>query len=137
MSEHVQHIKQWRRDPATNTVESDEEVTRTNTAAERTHARTIASRVVWYIAGILLSFLALRFILELLGANPANAFANFVYSVTYPFVYPFFSLFSYNLRYSVAHFELYPLIAMLVYALVAYGIARLINITSDDATYGT
>src|SRR5260221_3225397 len=51
---------------------------------------------------------------------------------SYPFVAPFFTLFSYNLSYSVAHFELYTLVAILIYALVAYGIARLINLSRSE-----
>lgn len=88
----------------------------------------LAARVVWYIAGVLLGLLALRFLLALLGANPSNAFANLIYTISYPFVALFFTLFSYNLRYGVAHFESYTLVAMAVYALIAYAVARLITI---------
>ncbi|HVX23912.1 MAG TPA: hypothetical protein VG992_01025 [Candidatus Saccharimonadales bacterium] len=89
---------------------------------------TLAARVIWYIAGVLLVLLALRFVLALLGANPANGFANFIYSVSHPFVAPFFSLFSYNLRYGVSRFEIYTLVAMAVYALIAWGLARLVTL---------
>ena len=37
---------------------------------------TLAQRIIWYIAGILLVLLAFRFVLTLLGANPNNAFAR-------------------------------------------------------------
>ena len=89
---------------------------------------TLAERVVWYIAGILLVLLAFRFALALLGANPNNAFADFIYDASYPFVAPFFSLFGYDLQYGVSRFEIFTLVAMAVYAIVAWGIARLFTL---------
>jgi hypothetical protein len=43
-------------------------------------------------------------------------------------VAPFFGLLGYTMQYGVARFELETLVAMLVYALVGYGLARLVNI---------
>ncbi|HEX4773927.1 MAG TPA: hypothetical protein VH234_00195 [Candidatus Saccharimonadales bacterium] len=90
---------------------------------------TVAARVVWYIAGVLLVLLAFRFVLALLGANPANGFANFIYTTSHPFVAPFFSLFGYNLHYGVSRFESYTLVAMAVYAVIAWGLARLFTLS--------
>ncbi len=94
----------------------------------------LAARVIWFIAGVILTLLAFRFVLVLLGANPANGFANFIYTVSHPFAAPFFGLFGYNLHYGVSRLELSTLVAMLVYAIVAYGLARLFTITSRDRT---
>lgn len=91
--------------------------------------RIIAVRVIWYIAGVLLVLLAFRFVLALLGANQQNGFANFIFSTTYPFALPFFSLFSYTPTYGVAQLESSVLVAMAVYALAAWGITKLVNIT--------
>jgi len=88
----------------------------------------LAARIIWYVAGVLLTILAFRFILTLLGANPDNFFANFIYTVSHPFVAPFFSLFGYNLQYGVSRFEIYTLVAMAVYAIIAYGLERLVTI---------
>jgi hypothetical protein len=52
----------------------------------------IAERIIYIIGGVLLTLLALRVLLSLLGANRANGFADFIYGVTYPFVAPFFGL---------------------------------------------
>jgi uncharacterized protein YggT (Ycf19 family) len=87
-----------------------------------------ASNVVWFVAGVLLIVLAARLVLMLLAANQVNAFANFVYTTSYPFAAPFFGLFGYTIHYGVSQFELSTLVAMAVYALVAFGIIRLINI---------
>lgn len=121
MAEYVQRVREIRRNGA----EPDVNETR---AVATNDTQATAARVVWYIAGILIGILGIRFLLALLGANPANAFASFIYSISYPFVAPFFSLFNYNFRYSVSHFESYTLVAMAVYALIAYAIARLITL---------
>ncbi len=94
----------------------------------RVSGATIVERVIWYVAGVLLILLAFRFVLALLGANPSNGFANFIYSTSHPFVAPFFSLFGYNIQNGVSHFETYTLVAMAVYAIVAWGLARLVTL---------
>lgn len=134
MSERVQQIREIRRiDGSTaraeRTVETEtaDPVSRAPTV-DHADSWTVAARVVWFVAGILLVLLGFRFVFALLGANPANPFANFIYTVSHPFVAPFFSLFSYNLQYGVTRFEGYTLVAMAVYALIAYGIARLLTI---------
>lgn len=99
-----------------------------NNQAERVNSTTTAARVVWFIAGVIIVLLALRFVLILLGANQANAFANFIYTVSYPFAVPFFGIFGYNLKYGVSRVELSTLVAIAVYALIAYGIVKLITI---------
>lgn len=107
----------------TTTVDDD-----TTAVVEREEKRNVAERVVWYIAGVLLALLAFRFVLSLLGANRGNGFADFVYSVTYPFVVPFFGLFGYQVQYGVSRFEVETLVAMAVYALIAYAIVKLLDI---------
>lgn len=94
----------------------------------RVSGSTVAVRIIWFIAGAILILLAFRFVLALLGANPANAFANFIYTTSYPFVAPFFGLFSYDRQYGVSRFEIYTLVAMAVYAVIAWGLARLFTI---------
>jgi len=95
----------------------------------------LGERIVWYVAGILLILLAFRFVLALLGANPANAFANFIYTTSHPFVAPFFSLFGYRLQYGVTRVEVYTLVAMAVYAVVAYFLGRLFHLTPRTRTH--
>ncbi|MDB5181871.1 MAG: rane protein of unknown function [Candidatus Saccharibacteria bacterium] len=96
---------------------------------DREHRSNVAERVVWLIAGILLALLAVRFLFALLGANPNNGLANFVYSITHPFVSPFFNLFSYDeVTAGRSSVEFFTLVAMLIYGLVAWGISRLLTI---------
>lgn len=110
-----------------NVIETTREVN--DPVVERAHKSNVAERVVWFIAGILLTLLGLRFIFALLGANPNNGFANFIYDVTHPFVTPFFNLFSYDeVTAGASRVEIFTLVAMLIYGLVAWGIARLLTI---------
>lgn len=85
------------------------------------------TQVVWLLLAILESALALRFLFKLIGVNPANAFATFLYGFTNLFVAPFASL----TRAPAAEgmvFEFSTLIAMLVYALVFYALERIVYV---------
>ena len=99
------------------------ETTERTTTASRS---SVAVNIIWYITGLLEILLAFRFFLALFGANPANGFANFIYSVSHPFVAPFFGLFNYNSTYTsgVSRFEGYTLVAMAVYAVLAWLITK-------------
>lgn len=89
----------------------------------------VLTRIIWLIAGIILLLLAFRFVLSLLGANTTNGFAQFIYNTSHPFVAPFFGLFNYNnIQYGISRFEIYTLIAMLVYAAIAWILTAAINI---------
>jgi hypothetical protein len=105
----------------------------TEVSEARVTGPNLLARIIWFIAGVILALLALRFLLALLGANPASGFADFIYDASYPFVAPFFGLFSYdNIQNGASRFEAYTLVAMVVYALVAWGLARLATINRPD-----
>ena len=112
-----------------NTTQSTQQVYEPGRSRRR--SQTIAARIIWYVAGVLLVLLALRFIFALLSANPANAIVQFINNASYPFVKPFFNLFGYSFHYGRARFETFTLVAMLIYALVAFGLAKLVTITRD------
>ena len=93
--------------------------------------RQTKSNIVWYIAGVLLVFLAIRFVLKLTGANPASGFVDFIYTLSGIFVAPFTSIFSTptaegDIVKSV--FETGTVVAIVVYALIAWGISRLFTL---------
>ncbi len=92
------------------------------------HRMNMAERVIWLIAGIIMGLIALRFVLRLLGANPNNGFADFIYTISYPFAAPFFGLFNYTANLSNGRFEFESLIAILVYAFVAWLLAKIVTI---------
>lgn len=94
------------------------------------HRHDVLVRIIWLAGGSLLTMLVLRFIFALLGANPANDFASFVYSFTNPFTAPFYNLFSYdNPSFGVSNLEGYTLVAIVIYGLITDGLARLVSIT--------
>jgi hypothetical protein len=131
-AEHIQQVKKVSNDgmstETTHIIDKDDSAL----AAEAQPAVT-AARIVWFIAGVLLVLLAFRFAFVLFGANPANGFVNFIYTVSHPFAAPFFGIFGYSISYGVSRVELSTLVAMAVYALVAYGIARLLTIREPQA----
>jgi hypothetical protein len=95
-----------------------------------THRHDVLERIVWTIGTTLIALLAFRFIFALLGANPANGFASFVYGFTAPLVAPFYSLYSYDHpSLGVSVFEGCTLITICVYGLVTAGVTRLVSIT--------
>lgn len=94
--------------------------------------QTLIVRGIWYVEGLLLILLGFRFVLALLGANPANAFARFIYSITVPFVSPFFTLFGYSAAYGVPRIEVSTLVTMAVYALAGWGIVKLVTIARPE-----
>jgi hypothetical protein len=85
-----------------------------------------ASRVIYFLLDVVEILLALRFVLRLLSANSVNAFTNFIYSVTAPLIAPFRGIFP-TTSASGAIVEWTTVVAMILYALIAYAIVRLID----------
>lgn len=114
----------------TATGRTDSRVEKVTTAT----GRPVAIQIVYFIGGALLVLLAMRFVLSLLGANQGNAFADLIYSVSRPFVAPFFGLFNYQMKYGVSRLEFETLVAIAVYAIVIYGIARIVQMATQKTT---
>ena len=55
----------------------------------RSPIETVLARVVWFVFGTIEVFLAIRFVLTLLGANAEAGFVKFVYAVSDVFMAPF------------------------------------------------
>ena len=100
---------------------------------EQPAATNIAARIVSLIGGLISFVLVLRFLLSLLGANSTNAFANFIYTVSRPFVAPFFGLFNYQPQFGTVRFEWETLIAIVFWAAVTWFVVRLLTIGSRRA----
>ena len=95
----------------------------------RSPIETVLARVVWFVLGVIEVFLAIRFVLTLLGANAEAGFSKLIYGVSDVFMAPFNAIFSTG-RVSGATFEWSALVAMAVYALIAWGIVALIGVVS-------
>jgi hypothetical protein len=91
------------------------------------------TQVVGYILGILEVLLAFRFILKLLAANPGAGFTSFIYGASYPFAIPFLSVFRVT-QVAGSIFEWTTLLAMAVYALIAWGIIKLLVMSKTVST---
>lgn len=85
-----------------------------------------AAQVVYVILGIIIALIIIRVILKALAANAGAGFTSFVYGVTDPLVAPFQGIFAtQSSRGSV--FEFSSIVAIVVYALIAWAIVRLID----------
>ena len=90
-------------------------------------------RVVWFLVGLIVTFLLIRVVLALLGANLENQFANFIYVITDPFVAGFRGLLQIGqFQAGVSRLELETLVAAVVYGLVGWGIASAIRLFSKE-----
>jgi YggT family protein len=94
-------------------------------ATERWLVLAKASQLVYLLAGIVEGVIAIRFLLKLIGANPANDFARLIYGVAGFFLAPFFGLTGTPAAGPVV-LEIPDLIAILAYALLAWLIVRVI-----------
>lgn len=114
--------------------ESNEQVGATNVQRQTVEKKTnvsgivIAQRVIYYIGGVILALLALRVLLQLFGANQGSDFVGFIYGLSGVFAAPFFGMFG-EPTFGTSHFETSALVAMIVYALVTVGLAKLITLT--------
>jgi hypothetical protein len=86
-----------------------------------------AKQLLWYIVSLVNGLVAVRFALLLLGANAASPFVRFIYSLSQPFVLPFAGIFE-SPAVEGSVFEWASIVAILVYLLLAYGIARTIDL---------
>ena len=111
-------------DPAGNRVENRTEVYE-DANQRRANTRYWITRITYFVLGVLEVILGLRFIFRLLGANGYNSFISFLYGLSHVFVAPFNGIFNDQTLGSVSVFEVSTLIAMLLYALIAWGIVSL------------
>jgi hypothetical protein len=98
------------------------------------YSMSVAARVVYFVGGVIISLLALRFLLMLFGANRGSVFVDFIYTASRPFVAPFFGIFNYTEQVGRSRFEFETLFAILIYALLTWAIARLLTLGKRDQT---
>ncbi len=92
-----------------------------------------AGQIVYFVFGVLEALLIIRLVMKLLGANPDAGFSQLIYGITYPFVALFQGVFP-NAGGRGSVLELSTLLALIVYALVAWGIVRLIYLLAERRT---
>jgi uncharacterized membrane protein YagU involved in acid resistance len=99
------------------------------------------NQILWLLFGIILGLIAVRVVLKMIGANPAAIFAQMIYGLTDVFLWPFTGLTN-DPTVGAFQFELSSIIGMIVYALMAWGITKLVSIlfyrpntTSETTVY--
>ncbi|QBD76409.1 YggT family protein [Ktedonosporobacter rubrisoli] len=85
------------------------------------------SAIIYFLLTVLEIILILRFVFRLLGANQSNEFIHALYDVSYVFTAPFNGIFG-EPAVQAHVFELSTLIAMLIYALIGWGLVSLARV---------
>jgi YggT family protein len=91
------------------------------------------TQIVWYILGVMEILLVFRFVLKLLGANPAAGFTQFIYGVTWLFAGPFQYVFGVT-QVEGSVFEWSTLLAMTFYFVVAWLIVKALVMSKPIST---
>jgi len=101
---------------------------------QATKSQTI-EYVVYFLFGVLEVLLAFRLILKLTGASLASGFVSLIYSMTGIFTLPFNGIFSKGYAQGVettSVLELATIVAIVVYLILAWGVVKLIRISSGE-----
>ena len=108
---------------------------KTNSIQTKAGTKTTAVNFIWYIYGLMAILLSIRMILKLFGANSANGFVDLIYSVSGVLSAPFDSIFGVTEASAGATrsvFEPSIIVAIAVYALIAWGMARLLTLNDKN-----
>ncbi len=122
-SAHAQSQHEAYVDSAGNRVEQHAEVFEDKNQ-KRANERYIVRNVIYFILGVLEIILLLRLVFRLLGANESSSFVAFLYNFSHIFVVAFNGIFN-DQTVGSSTFEFSTVIAMIVYALIAWGIVAL------------
>ncbi|HLD11316.1 MAG TPA: YggT family protein [Patescibacteria group bacterium] len=110
-------------------------------AAVTTETKRIATSfqtveyLVYFFFGALEILLAFRLVLKLTGASIASAFVGLIYGLTGMFILPFEGIFRRGYSQGVettSVLEPSTLVAIIVYAILAWGIVKLIRVLSGE-----
>ena len=106
----------------------------TETKRVATGTQTI-EYLIYFFLGLLEVLLAFRLVLKLTGASLASAFVRIIYGLTGIFIMPFEGIFRRGFSQGIettSVLEPSTVVAIIVYAVLAWGIVRLIRITSGE-----
>jgi len=98
-------------------------------ATERAPYNFRAAAAVGFIVGAIDIIIAARFLGKLFGASAHSAFVNFIYQVSGPMVAPFTGIFG-DTGSKTNTFETASLVALVVYAVLGWGLVVLIRIVT-------
>jgi len=125
------------RDDVTGTIREESHVTRdaggegvmdsSEVVSSATPTRR-ATEVIYLVFGIIDGLLLIRLVLKLLAANPLAGFSKFIYGLTDVFMAPFRNLLPNVGGGSGSVLEMSTVVALIVYALIGWGLVRLVAI---------
>jgi hypothetical protein len=110
----------------------EQKITPVKVAATNTQT---AGRFIYYLLGALEILLGFRLIFKLAGASHGSAFVNFIYSLSGIFITPFLGIFRTATASGVettAILEPATLVAIIVYAVLAWGLVALVRVLSGE-----
>ncbi|HLE49430.1 MAG TPA: YggT family protein [Patescibacteria group bacterium] len=119
--------------------EGPKEAVTTETKMVATSSQTI-EYLIYFFFGALEILLAFRLVLKLMGASIASGFVGLIYGVTGIFIIPFEGIFRRGLNpglETTSVLEPSTLVAIIVYAVVALGIVKLVRILSGERQTST
>ena len=114
--------------------DSANKVAATPASNEATGSQTV-EYLVYYFFGALEILLAFRFVLKLTGASVSSTFVNLIYVLSGIFILPFEGIFRRAFTQGLettSVLEPSTLVAIIVYAVLAWGIVKLIRISSGE-----
>ncbi|OGM09875.1 hypothetical protein A2W13_01055 [Candidatus Woesebacteria bacterium RBG_16_36_11] len=91
--------------------------------------------LIYFLFGILEVLLVFRLIFKLMGASNSSAFVGLIYSITGIFILPFEGIFRRGFTQGLettSVLEPSTLVAIIVYAVLAWGIVKLVRIFSGE-----
>ena len=99
-------------------------------------SRTLyAEQIIYFALGALEVLLGFRFVLKMLGASQASGFVRFIYDLSRIFIMPFEGIFRRATTEGIettAIVEPATLVALLVYAVLAWGMVSLIRMIFSE-----
>jgi hypothetical protein len=107
-------------------IEHHEKIVEDRGAARRQNIDRLV-QFIWLVFSLLDALLGLRFLLKLIAANPTSPFAHLIYTFTNLFMWPFAGLTSSPAAGGMV-LELPAIIAMVIYALMAWVLISLVGI---------
>ncbi|WKZ25405.1 MAG: YggT family protein [bacterium] len=123
---------------ASNTTNNQDKIVTTPLRSGATNSQTY-EYFVYYFFGALEILLVFRLILKIAGASLNSWFVSIVYTLSRFFIMPFEGIFRRVTNQGVetaSVFEPAVIVALIVYAVVAFGIVKLIRISSGEAQIG-
>ncbi len=109
-------------------------VAATPAKSKATNSQTV-EYLVYFFFGVLEVLLAFRLVFKLAGASVSSAFVGLIYGLTGIAILPFEGIFRRGFAQGVettSVFEPSALVAIIVYAVLAWGIVKLVRISSGE-----